>query len=175
MLANGFTSQGVVLATLTLALTDVAGTAEGAAAIGGLLVAFRWGADLFLAPGFGHLSDRIGRGRLIPALLAVEAVAVAGLALASDRVLVIAATLGVFVTSTALTAASDAAAGDLAPPERRAQVLSGYSDWMDIGAALGPPLAFGLAERLGLFPSYGCTAVLLIAVAGWFIVAWRRR
>ena len=175
MLANGFASQGVVLATLTLALTDVAGTTEGAAAIGGLLVAFRWGADLMLAPGFGHLSDRIGRGRIIPALLTVEAVAVAGLALASDRLLVIAATLAVFATSTALTAASDAAAGDLAPPERRAQVLSGYSDWMDIGAALGPPLAFMLAERLGLFPSYGCTAVLLIAVAGWFVVAWRRR
>lgn len=175
MLANGFTSQGVVLATLTLALADVAGTAEGAAAIGGLLVAFRWGADLFLAPGFGHLSDRIGRGRMIPALLTVEAVAVAGLALATDRPLVIVATLAVFVTSTALTAASDAAAGDLAPPERRAQVMSGYSDWMDIGAALGPPLAFMLAERFGLFPSYGCTAVVLIAVAGWFVVAWRRR
>ena len=175
MLANGFASQGVVLATLTLALTDVAGTTEGAAAIGGLLVAFRWGADLMLAPGFGHLSDRIGRGRIIPVLLTMEAVAVAGLALASDRLLVIAATLAVFATSTALTAASDAAAGDLAPPERRAQVLSGYSDWMDIGAALGPPLAFMLAERLGLFPSYGCTAVLLIAVAGWFVVAWRRR
>ena len=84
MLANGFTSQGVVLATLTLALAEVAGTAEGAA-LGGLLVAFRWGADLFLAPGFGHLSDRIGRGRMIPALLAIEAVALAGLALASDR------------------------------------------------------------------------------------------
>lgn len=29
MLANGFTSQGVVLATLTLALAEVAGTPEG--------------------------------------------------------------------------------------------------------------------------------------------------
>jgi len=174
MLANGFTSQGVVLATLTLALTDVAGSVEGAAAIGGLLVAFRWGADLFLAPGFGHLSDRIGRGRMIPALLLIEALAVAGLALASDRAAVIAATLAVFLTSTALTAASDAAAGDLAPPDRRAQVMSGYSDWIDIGAALGPPLAFLLADRLGLFPSYGCTAILLLLVGCWFVAAWRR-
>ena len=62
MLANGFASQGVVLATLTLALTDVAGTMEGAAAIGGLLVAFRWGADLMLAPGFGHLWTGSGAG-----------------------------------------------------------------------------------------------------------------
>jgi hypothetical protein len=50
-----------------------------------------------------------------------------------------------------LTASSDTAAGDVAPPERRAQVMSGYSDWMGIGAASGPPLAFMLAERLGLF------------------------
>jgi MFS family permease len=174
MLVNGFTAQGVVLATLTLALTDVAGSAEGAAAIGGLLVAFRWGADLFLAPGFGHLSDRIGRGRMIPALLAVEALGVAGLAVASTRPIVIVATLAVFLTSTAVTAASDAAAGDLAPPEHRAIVMSAYSDWIDIGAALGPPLAFVLADRIGLFPSYGCTAVLLVAVAGWSVAAWRR-
>jgi MFS family permease len=174
MLANGFTSQGVVLATRTLALTDVAGTAEGAAAIGGLLVAFRWGADLFLAPWFGHLSDRIGRGRMIPSLLVIEAVAVAGLALAPDRWMVIVTSLAVFLTSTALTAASDAAAGDLAPPDRRAEVMSGYSDWIDIGAALGPPLAFILADTLGLWPSYGCTAVLVLLPAGWFLFSWRR-
>ncbi len=76
--------------------------------------------------------------------------------------------------SHATTASSDAAAGDLAPPDRRAEVMSGYSDWIDVGAALGPPLAFVLADRLGLFPSYACTAVLLIAVAGWFVAASRR-
>jgi len=108
-------------------------------------------------------------------LLALQAAAVTGLALASDRNAVVAATLVVFLISTALTAASDAAAGDLAPPDRRAEVMSSYSDWIDIGAALGPPLAFVLAERLGLFPSYGYTAVVLLAVAVWFAAAWRRR
>ena len=52
--------------------------------------------------------------------------------------------------------------------------MSGYSDWIDIGSAIGPPAAFMLAERVGLFPSYGFTAVLMLAVAGWFVVAWRR-
>jgi MFS family permease len=174
MLTNGFAAQGVVLATLTLALADVAGTAEGAAALGGLLVAFRWGADLSLAPAFGHLSDRIGRGRMIPALLIVEAIAVAALIPAGDRAGVVVATLAVVLASTALTAASDAAAGDLAPAARRADVMSGYSDWIDIGSAIGPPLAFALAEGLGLRASYGVTAVLLAGVGCWFVLAWRR-
>ena len=173
MLSNGFASQGVILATLTLALAEVAGTAEGAAALGGLLVAFRWGADLFLAPALGHLSDRIGRGRMIPALLIGEAVAVAGFALAGDRAALATATVVVFLASTALTAASDAAAGDLAPTGRRAEVMSGYSDWIDVGAALGPPLAFVLADVLGLRASYTLTAVLLAAAGGWFVLAWR--
>ncbi|MCC7370924.1 MAG: MFS transporter [Chloroflexi bacterium] len=174
MLANGFASQGVVLATLTLALSEVAGSTEGAAALGGLLVACRWGSDLLLAPWFGHLSDRIGRGRMIPCMLALEALAVFGLMLAGDRTMVIVATLAMFLTSTAMTAASDAAAGDLAPPDRRAEAMSGYADWIDIGSALGPPLAFLLAEWLGLFPSYGCTAALLLAVSGWFALTWQR-
>jgi MFS family permease len=111
---------------------------------------------------------------MIPALLVLEALAVVGLALSTDRTTVIVATLAVFLTSTALTAASDAAAGDLAPPHRRAEAMSGYSDWVDIGSALGPPLAFVLADWLGLFPSYGCTAVLLVVVAAWFTVTWQR-
>ena len=30
------------------------------------------------------------------------------------------------------------------------------------------------SEQLELSPDYDCTAVLLIAVAGWFILAWHR-
>lgn len=174
MLSNGFASQGVVLATFSLALTEVAGTAEGAAALAGLLVAVRWGSDLALAPMLGHLSDRVGRGRMIPALLIAEAVAVAGLAAAGDRVAIIAATLAIFILSTALTAASDAAAGDLAPPHRRAEVMSGYSDWIDIGSALGPVLAFILVDSLGLRANYGLTALILLVVGIQFVFAWRR-
>ncbi len=41
--------------------------------------------------------------------------------------------------------------------------------WLQIGAC-----ALLAAGWLGLFPSYGCTAVLLVAVAGWFVVTWQR-
>ena len=174
MMANGFSSQGVVLATVSLALAEAAGTTEGAAAIAGLLVALRWASDLALAPPLGHLSDRLGRPRLIPALLLAEAGGLLALALALGRPAVIVATLLVFFLSTALTAASDAAAGDLAPPERRAEVMSSYADWSDIGAALGPALVFLLVDWLGLRPSYGLTGGLLLLVGAFFIAAWRR-
>ena len=174
MLGNGFASQGVVISSVALALAEASGTTEGAAALAGLLVAFRWGSDLSLAAPLGHLSDRLGRARVIPALLLTEALAMAGLAAAGDRTGVMAAALVVFLLSTALTAASDAAAGDLAPPERRAEVMSGYADWVDIGAALGPPLAFVLAGQLGLRATYGLTAAVLLAAGLQFILGWRR-
>ena len=174
MLANGFASQGVVISTVALALAEASGTAEGAAALAGLLVAIRWGSDLTLAAPSGHLSDRLGRAKVIPALLLAEAVALGGLALAGDRVAVVAATLAVFLVSTALTAAGDAAAGDLAPPGRRAEVLSAYADWIDVGAALGPPLAFVLADSLGLRANYALTAVFLLAASVQSALAWRR-
>ena len=174
MLANGFTSQGVVLATLTLALDRrrrhrrgrrrdwraAGGVSLGRRPVPGALVRAPLGSDRAGPHDPGPAGRRGGRrGR-----------AGAG----GGPWAVIAATLAVFLTSTALTAASDAAAGDLAPPDRRAEVMSGYSDWIDIGAALGPPLAFMLADRLGLWPSYGCTAVLILLAAGWFMTAWRR-
>jgi MFS family permease len=111
---------------------------------------------------------------MIPLLLVLEAIAVGALALAADRAGIMAATLAVFLASTGLTAAGDAAAGDLAPPHRRAEVMSAYADWLDIGAAFGPPLAFILADWLGLRANYALTAVVLLAVAARFVLAWRR-
>jgi MFS family permease len=173
MLSNGFATQGVVLATLTLALTEAAGTTEGAAALGGLLAALRWGFELTLAPSFGYLSDRLGRGRMIPVLLVLEGVTLVGLTLAADRPSIVAATLAAFLLPTAMAATSFAAAGDLAPPERRAEVMSGYADWIDVGSALGPPLAFLLADWLGLRASYGLTALVLVAAGLQFARVWR--
>ena len=174
MLANGFAAQGVVLSTVVLALSSAAGTSEGAAALAGVLVGLRWAFDLALAGPLGYLSDRLGRGRLIPVLLVGQSLTVAGLALASDRAGIILATLLIFLAATALTAAGDAAAGDLAPPNRRAEVMSGYATWVDIGSALGPFAALVLDESLGLRISYGLTGVLLFLTAVFFVLAWRR-
>jgi MFS family permease len=174
MLVNGFVAHGVVISTISLALSHAADSVEGAAAIAGVLVAVRWSFDLFLAAPLGHLSDRVGRARMIPALLLAESVAVAALAAAGDRFAVIVAALAVFVLATALTAASDAAAGDLAPPDRRAEVMSSYADWIDIGSAIGPPLAFVLIEWLGLQWGYALTAAVTLLAALQFAALWRR-
>jgi MFS family permease len=175
MLVNGFVAHGVVISTVSLALTRAADSVEGAAAIAGVLVAIRWGFDLFLAAPLGHLSDRVGRARMIPALLLLQSLFVCALAVAADRPTVIVATLVVFLIATALTAASDAAAGDLAPPGQRAEVMSSYADWIDIGSAAGPPLAFVLIEQQGLQWSYGLTAAVTLLAALQFVALWQRQ
>ncbi len=53
--------------------------------------------------------------------------------------------------------------------------MSGYADWMDVGVALGPPLAFLLTDQFGLRTNYSPTALILVAVGVWFTLAWRRR
>ena len=78
-----------------------------------------------------------------------------------------------FVASSGLGATLDAAAGDLAPPERRAQVMSAYADWSDLGAAFGPLLALTLADSIGLRPSYTFGAVLLALGAAAMLIAFR--
>jgi hypothetical protein len=52
--------------------------------------------------------------------------------------------------------------------------MSGYSDWVDVGSALGPVLAFILVDWLGLRANYGLTALILLAVGVQFVFAWRR-
>jgi len=111
---------------------------------------------------------------MIPTLLFGEALAVGALAMADSRPSVIVATLTVFLIATALTAASDAAAGDLAPTGRRAEVMSSYADWIDMGSAIGPPLAFILADWLGLRMSYGLTAGIALMAGFQFLALWRR-
>jgi MFS family permease len=87
----------------------------------------------------------------------------------------VAAAVLLFVAAAGLGATLDAAAGDLAPPHRRAQVMTAYADWSDLGAALGPLLALTLADAIGLRPAYGFGAALLLAGVGALLVAFRPR
>ena len=98
-----------------------------------------------------------------------------GLALAPAVGVAAAAAVVVFVASSGLGATLDAAAGDLAPADRRAQAMSAYADWSDLGAAFGPLLALTFAGSLGLRPSYTLGALLLASGAAAMLIAGRVR
>jgi MFS family permease len=165
--ALSFVARGVVTATLAVFLRQAFGErlgpggALGVATLASWLIGVRWLAEIGLAAPLGALSDRIGRTRAAIAWLLVGAVVTLALALAPALGVAVAAAVLLFVASSGLGATLDAAAGDLAPAGRRAEVMSAYVDWADMGAALGPLLALSLAGNLGLRPTYAAGALLL--------------
>jgi MFS family permease len=178
--ALSFVARGVVTATLALFLQQAFGDhfgpggAIGVATLASWLIGVRWMAEIGLATPLGALSDRVGRARSAVVWAAAAAVAVLGLAMAPAVGVVMAASVLLFVASSGLGSTLDAAAGDLAPSQRRAQVMSAYADWSDIGAALGPLLALTFAGTLGLRPSYALGALLLASGAAAVAIAFRR-
>ena len=179
--AHAFVARGVVTATLSLFLRQAFGErlgpggALGVATVASWLIGVRWAAEIGLAAPLGALSDRVGRVRAAVGWLLVAVGAVLALALAPAIGVAVVAAAGLFVAATGLGATLDAAAGDLAPPDRRAQVMSSYADWTDFGAALGPLLALSFAGSIGLRPSYVLAAVLLGLGAAGMAFAFRSK
>ncbi|MBI4507884.1 MAG: MFS transporter [Chloroflexi bacterium] len=149
---------------------EVLGLLLGVATLTGVVLASRWVAELAVAPLSGALADRFGRP---VAGLAFTAVAVAGMALLGagvDLTTVLAGAALAFVGSSALVVVLEAAAGDLAPPTRRAAAMSRYATWWDLGSACGPAFGYALVGSLGLATIYGLVALGLAAVMCTF--AW---
>jgi MFS family permease len=179
--ALSFVARGVVTATLALFLQRAFGDhfgpggAIGVATVASWLIGVRWAADIGLAAPLGALSDRIGRAPALLGWLIVTLTMILTLALAPSIGVAVAAAVGLFVASSGLGATLDAAAGDLAPPDRRAETMSSYADWADLGAAFGPLVALSVADSVGLRPSYLAGSVLLGIGAAAVVVAFRSR
>jgi hypothetical protein len=96
-------------------------------------------------------------------------VAMVGLSLSAGLLWTVTAACGIFVSGTALRAALDATAGDLATPATRPRLMSWYANWSDLGTATGPFLAYQLATLISLDWIYRGAAVCL-AVTGLAIL-----
>lgn len=175
-LLNGLSFHGVIFPTIVLALAE-AGQTQGATELAGILVSLRSASDTFLASPLGHLSDRLGRSRSLITLLILECGAILALAtgLTLGVMVAVGAFLGLFVLSTAVGTVADAAAGDLAPGATRAQVMSSYATWLDLGAAIGPAVGLTVVGSLGLRLTYIGAACLVLIAALQLIVISRVR
>jgi len=166
-------ASGLLVATLGLWLAQrfgdsvgLGGLVLGVATLNGVLLAVRFGIDAAWAPFAGHLSDRHGRRGLLLISGLATALGLLGLTAVSSLIGTAAVALLFFVGSTALRVTVDAAAGDLAPAPIRSRVMSWYASWTDLGAALGPFVAYPLAEVVGLAWVYRGGAVFLMVAGG---------
>ena len=164
------TFQGLYAATLSRMVGNHAGASMslgglvlGCATVAGSLQALRWAWEPWLAPRFGRLSDG-PRGR-IPVFSACLWAAVVQLILLGQSLplwLWFSLLLGLQVAATGLTTLVDAVASDAAEQYGHgAVVLSSFAFVMDLGAATGPLLAYGLGSFWGLDVTYVLVAVLL--------------
>lgn len=169
--------QGLYAATLSelirihfgSSITLFSGIAVGAATLGGVLQAIRWGWEPWLAPGIGVLSDRrFGRRSMMVASLAFGMVMFGLVALSLPLPLWLLALIGIQLAGTSLTTIADSVASDTASVRGGRVFMMWYSFAVDLGAAIGPILAYLLNDIWGMDTAYMGTAVLLLI----FAVKW---
>jgi len=178
---NWFLITGLFISTAGYLVRTVAG--DGATLLGavigvgtltGLLVATRFVADLGLSTVFGHLSDRIGRPRVIIVAQGTAAVAMAIVAMSPTLAVAIPMFAVVFTAGTALTIALNASAAEIAPPGMRAVILGRYTTWADIGSGSGPIIGLPLVTSAGFGWAYGGASALMMAAAILYWAAFMR-
>ena len=152
---------------------DLFGLLLSATALSGILQALRWSWEPWLGRRFGAWSDGPrGRSRLYGGTLLVAALSFGLMASGLPLLPWLAVTLLVMLLATALTTLTDALASDVASAGNVVAFMTRYSIAQDLGAALGPLLAYlliGLADGFAWLYWGGSAIYLLLALA------WLRR
>lgn len=170
--------QGM-LATILSPLTAVhtapiavgIGMVLGAATIGGLLQAVRWGWEPWGAPWIGQVSDKFGsRSGMLVVSFALTAVLFAMMTCEVPMAIWILIVLGVQMGGTSLTTLADSAAADCAAQTGRMAVMTWFSFAIDLGSAIGPLFALALVSYGGLHTVCLVGAALLAV----FALYWNR-
>ena len=168
-----FVNSGILMSTISLYIEQrwggtlsIGDRAIGVASLGGLLLAMRSALGIVGGPAAGALSDRIGdRWPVVRAGLVFTSLGFLVLVfLQSVGAIPIGVAL-VSVSAGGLVAALVALVGDLAEGQRQGLAVGGLATAGDIGSAMGPPLAYGLAVVIGLRGVYLlCVFVLVSAL-----------
>ncbi|TBU92548.1 MFS transporter [Phytopseudomonas dryadis] len=180
VIASGFCIamliQGVLAATLSALIErfhgsqlDLFGLLLSATALSGILQALRWSWEPWLGRRFGAWSDGPGgRSRLYGWTLLGAALSFGSMASGLPLLPWIAVTLLVMLLATALTTLTDALASDAASAGNVVAFMTRYSIAQDLGAALGPLLAYlliGLVDGFAWLYWGGSLIYLLLALS----------
>ncbi len=137
----------------------------GATSIAGVLQAIRWATEPWLAPAVGKLADKkqgIRYTLLVPLISAAILFYCATLNL--PAYLWLSVMLLIQLTATSLTTGIDKIAYDVATTASSKTFLTLYSLSLDIGASIGPVLAFALTSKWGIHSVYLLMSSILMAL-----------
>jgi MFS family permease len=168
--------QGVFAAVLSHVIAlrqtevyQIGGFLVGAASIGGLLQGIRWGWEPFLAPWFGKVTDgEKGRLPLFVLCLTLSAMLFALVPAEMPFLLWLVLLLCIQLAATALTTVMDALASDAASRSAKVTVMTAYSMVTDLGAALGPSLAYLVGGLWGMEAAFwGAAGICSLLAIRW--------
>jgi MFS family permease len=144
----------------------------GAATLSGLLNAWLWACNITLSPLYGVAMDRWGRRRSLLVLTVLHVTALTTVGLGFSLISTIVAIMMGLAADIGMEVLLDTLAGDGASDTGDSgRALAGYSNWVDVGAALGPIIGYSIGVSLGLPVLYWIGACL---TAVWVAMAYHR-
>lgn len=175
--------QGIVTSTLSYlieiyngSVVYIFGCVLGASSLAGILQAIRWGFEPFLAPLLGSLSD--GKAGRYPLLLLSTGLASLLFALVCFQLPLwvwLAILLLLQATATSLTTIADALAADTASHGAKIKIMTTYSLLIDLGAALGPMLAYTMNQFVHPYASFWFASLILLGITIVCSYVWKKQ
>jgi MFS family permease len=145
----------------------------GASTFAGAMQACRWLLGPWISPWIGRLSDgRWGRTRILAGTLGCAAVLMAMIPMKMPFALWLTLLFLLLLVSTLVSTVSDSVASDTAAVSSAVAVMTTYAMAVDVGAAIGPTLGYGLDAWMGTASMYWVSAlVLLFLTTTWMWMA----
>ena len=157
MLTRLFLSS-LISSTLSLYLVEVLGSEGvtllgkdiGIASLTGLLLSFRLFSKFLLGPIMGVLSDKYGRQRTMVILFISGSISLMLLALSQTLGIITLAVILSFLSDTGLGVVVASQVSDMVKTDEAMSqyTLSAFTNWIDIGSALGPLVIFSLISEI---------------------------
>jgi MFS family permease len=146
----------------------------GASTLAGTMQAMRWLLGPWISPWIGRLSDRRwGRTRILAVTLGVATVLMAMIPVHTPFLIWLALIFILLLVSSLVSTLSDSVATDTASTSSAVAVMTMYAMALDVGAAIGPTLGYGLEAILGTSSMYAVSATVLACLTVlWTWTAW---
>jgi len=144
----------------------------GAASLTGILQAIRASWQPWLAPLIGRGFDRAARPhRVVAAVLVAAAGLLALIPLQMPLGIWIVLLLGLQLVISAVTTVVDSFATEVSASQpSKVAIMTAYTVTTDLGASIGPTLAYTLDASTGTSSIYWCAAVIVLAISiRWMI------